>query len=250
MNDHLLGCCRRRRISEAKARMTHHFEKIGTCEWNNCNFRFRDKSCDMYSTHVTNHLLRMKSHRCLWASCIGIFNHARDLARHLSEAHDVPNERTLPTKHHYCYEHDVWCDSLDIWRQHILLEHFPHLNDYCGLLRIGGVVVIAAQCLFCLGDSQRLIEDRFAQFHDVNVLHQHMKTHLTKIQNFPLECPHPRCQERCTSAAAFWDHAISVHGVPPFGPPGVTKKRKAPEDLDEEVADNPISKRKALSTLG
>jgi hypothetical protein len=178
MNDYLLACTRRQRIAQAKLCMKQHFETLDSCAWDNCNYRFRDKSIDAYTTYIDNHLKRMRLHYCLWSFCGRAFTSAQKLARHVSEAYDVPNAGTIPTKHYYCYEYDTWCLSQDLWRQHILLDHFPHLNDYCGLLRIGGVVLIPALCLFCLGDGNRTLVDRFAQFPDVNKLHLHMKLHL------------------------------------------------------------------------
>jgi hypothetical protein len=41
-----------------------------------------------------------------------------------------------------------------------------------------------------------------------------------------------------------------VHSMLLFRPLGVTKKRKAKEDINKEVTNNLISKRKALYTLG
>lgn len=104
------------------------------------------------------------------------------------------------------------------------------MNDYCGLIKDGGVVVVAAHCLFCIGADAPLAV-RFAQFSDVFVLHKHMKEHLATVCT-PVVCPHPLCKEHLDSETEFWDHATTVHGVPPFGPRRVTGKRKAPKDSD------------------
>jgi hypothetical protein len=182
----------------------------------------------------------MESHQCLWKGCKQIFENTSQLAHHVSETHHVPNERTLPTRMHYCYEHDLWCASDEIWAQHIRLSHFPKLNDYCGLIRCGGVVVIAAHCLICLGDKDVSIAVRFTQFSDANMLHQHMKAHLAQLQGPVTNCPHPRCNDLLDSENAFWEHAISVHSVPPFGPSKVISKRKTRDiDSDNNLACDP-----------
>jgi hypothetical protein len=54
---------------------------------------------------------------------------------------------------HYCFEHDGWYRSDQQWVQHLELYHLPEINNYCGLIRLDGVVVVAAHCLLCLADS-------------------------------------------------------------------------------------------------
>jgi hypothetical protein len=61
-----------------------------------------------------------------------------------------------------------------------------------------------------------------------------MKSYLDKISTLGIICPHSRCKESLLSKDAFWDHAILVHGVPLFGPAGVTKKRKGTADQGDE----------------
>jgi hypothetical protein len=122
---------------------------------------------------------------------------------------------TTLTKMHYCYEHDVWCRSDQIWDAHLQRKHLEPLNDYC---------VVAAHCMFCLGADASLAV-RFAQFSDVFQLHKHMKEHLTGGHATTIR-PHPLCIDELSSESDFWDHATTIHGNPPFGPRRVTVKRK------------------------
>ena len=92
--------------------------------------------------------------------------------------------------------------------------------------------MVAAYCLFCLGDTKPL-SVRFAQYHDVFDLHKHMKGHLAN-SGTPKACPHPICKDTLDSESDFWDHATSVHGIPPFGPRRITGKRKRTEDGDND----------------
>ena len=65
-----------------------------------------------------------------------------------------------------------------------------------------------------------------------------MKKHMD-TEGIPVLCPHPQCSDALSSDADFWSHAISIHGVPPFGARRTTNKRKATEisndtlDLDD-----------------
>lgn len=224
IHSHLLQCARQRRVNREREHMTAQFSKIHTCLWNDCYYRFNGKTCGSYSLHVTQHLQQSRLHQCLWADCDRVLESHEDLAYHVSEEHRVPNEWTTLTKMHYCYEHDVWCRSDQIWDAHLQRKHLEPLNDYCGLIKECGVVVVAAHCMFCLGADAPLAV-RFAQFSDVFQLHKHMKEHLTEGHTTTI-CPHPLCTDELSSESDFWDHATTVHGIPPFGPRRVTVKRK------------------------
>ena len=119
---HLLQCARQRRVKKERAHMTAQFSLIHTCLWNDCYYRFDNKTCGSYSLHVTNHLQQSGSHQCLCDGCYKMFDSYEDLAYHVSEKHRVPNEWTTLTKMHYCYEHDVWCRSDQMWNTHLQAE--------------------------------------------------------------------------------------------------------------------------------
>jgi hypothetical protein len=102
------------------------------------------------------------------------------------------------------------------------------MNDFCGLICQAGVVVVAAHCLFCLGDQNLPVTTRFTQFHDTFTLHKHMKEHIAGQRGPLLVCPlYPRCKDTFDSEHGFWEHAESVHGTPPFGHCRERGKRKA-----------------------
>jgi hypothetical protein len=227
MHSHLLQCARKRRIKREREKIQTCFENIDTCLWNDCYHRFNRRSCGSYSLHVDEHLKEMEAHQCLWDQCAQSFGDYKDLAAHISIEHGVPNEWTIPTKMHYCYEHNVWCHSERMWNEHLQRRHLELLNSYCGIIEERGVVVVAAHCLFCLGGYKPL-SVRFTQFPDVFRLHKHMKEHIGR-NGIPTVCPHPQCDDVVGSSAGFWSHAISVHGVPPFGACNTTRKRKAAE---------------------
>ncbi|KAF2626154.1 hypothetical protein BU25DRAFT_102344 [Macroventuria anomochaeta] len=212
--------------------MMDQFVSIRTCRWNDCYYQFTQakRTCGSYLKHITDHLEANKAHQCLWNDCNQILESQEELATHISEEHDIPNSWTTHTSMHYCYEHDVWCHSNQMWDAHLHFQHLQRLNDFCGLLKERGVVVVAAHCLFCLGDTKPL-SVRFAQYHDVFDLHKHMTGHLAK-SGTPKACPHPICKDTLGSESDFWDHATSVHGIPSFGPRRITGKRKRPEDGD------------------
>ena len=143
---------------------------------------------------------------------------------------------------HYCYEHDVWCHSNLMWEAHLRFQHLRHINDFCGLLRKHGMIVVAAHCLLCFGDTKPL-SVRFTQYPDVFDLHKHMKDHLARSST-PKVCPHPLFKDTFDSESDFWDHATSVHGVPPCGLCRITGKRKSPEDSVNEGGGNAKFKRR------
>lgn len=62
-----------------------------------------------------------------------------------------------------------------------------------------------------------------------------MKTHITQLIALPTVCPHPLCETRIESEGHFWEHANSAHGIPPFGPQRINRKRKSPEKGQENA---------------
>ncbi|KAF1840091.1 uncharacterized protein K460DRAFT_371308 [Cucurbitaria berberidis CBS 394.84] len=241
MHGHLLQCARQRRINEERERMAGQFALSRTCLWNDCDYRFEGKPCEMYVRHVARHLDQMRSHQCLWAGCCKSFERSRDLAHHISKEHRVPNEWTMPTRMHYCYEHGLWCQSDEVWDAHLQKEHFDVLDRFCGLIKDGGVVGVAAHCLCCLG-ADKPLPVRFAQFTDIDVLHRHIKSHLERF-GVPNMCPHPLCEDALNSESDFWSHANVIHGVTPFGPRRT--KRKTP-DSDSSEMDQRLNKRSVV----
>jgi hypothetical protein len=120
-----------------------------------------------------------------------------------------------------------------MWDAHLKSKHLLSMNDFCGIIRQCSVIVVAAYCLFCIGNVEASLSIRFEQFHDVYVLHEHMKSHLREAV-YPLDCPHPLCGDNFDTEELFWKHAISVHGTPPFATPKTTGKRKSPSDDGED----------------
>ncbi|KAJ4991581.1 hypothetical protein SVAN01_02962 [Stagonosporopsis vannaccii] len=215
--------------------MLQQFRQHPACLWNNCSHRFTGKSSRLHVSHVTDHLRRNPSRQCLWKGCYVVMNHLNGLSYHVSTAHGIPTEHTTHTFMQYCYEHNLWAKSERVWTAHLEHHHLKPLNDYCGLIRRGGVVVVAAHCLFCLGNEEKTLHDRFAQYPDTYDLHKHMKTHITQLIALPTVCPHPLCETRNESEAHFWEHANSAHGIPPFGPQRINRKRKSPEKGQENA---------------
>jgi hypothetical protein len=213
--------------------MITQFNQVAICQWHCCSFRFRGRTCGHNSLHVTGHLQRMKARQCLWNACLEVFESYEKLAYHVSAKHSVPNDWTMLTKMHYCYEHDFWCCSEQQWVQHIRHDHFLHLNEFCGLIRQAGVVVIAAHCLLCLGDILLPMATRFAQFPDLAVLQKHMKQHLSQLSSPLTSCPHPRDSDLLASESAFWEHANSVHGSPALESDNGLGKRKTVDGKEE-----------------
>ena len=107
------------------------------------------------------------------------------------------------------------------------MEHLRALNNYCGLIKECGVVVVAAHCMFCLRANAPLAE-RFAQFSDVFTLHEHIKDHLAR-EHAPKVGPHLLCEDELTLESEFWKHVTEVHGIPPSGPRRITRKLKTPD---------------------
>jgi hypothetical protein len=238
MHSHLLQCARRRRQKKQRERMMNQLVSVKTCLWNGCHYRFTPtgRTCGSYLAHITNHLKTNQAHQCLWNACYQGFKSFQELATHVSQEHQVPNEWTSHSSMHYCYEHDVWCHSNLMWDAHLHYQHLPRLNDFCGLIKECGVVVVAAHCLLCLGETQPL-SVQFTQYHDIFDLHKHMTDHLAR--GIPESCPHPKCGDPLTSELDFWNHATSVHGVPPFGSRRVTRKRDTLEDGSVQLAKKP-----------
>lgn len=236
MNNHLLQCSRHARIKRQSGLMVTHFQvEVQVCRWNDCGYRFRSRSAGTYSAHVTEHLRKNVLHQCLWEACGHNASTHQSLSHHVSTAHGVPNDWTMPTKSHYCYEHGYWYMSDMMWSQHLQRDHLERMNGYCGIVRRHGLVIVAAHCLFCLGDNKADLQTRFHQFHDVYVLHKHMKQHL-ESDGPPAGCPHPQCHDKLGSNEAFWRHANEVHGTPPYDLVKVNRKRSLEEDPIDDTS--------------
>ena len=181
--------------------------------------------------HITDHLEANRAHQCFWNDYNQIVESQEELATHISKEQGIRIDWNTHTSIHYFYEHDVWCNSNRIWDAHLHFQHLQRLNEFCGLLKERGVGVVAAHCLFCLGDT-KLFSVRFAQYHDVFDLHKNMKGHLEKSGTLKA-CPHPICKDILDLESHFWDHATSVHGIPPFGLCRITGICKRTEDGDD-----------------
>jgi hypothetical protein len=235
MNNHLLKCARRKRLEDAEAHMLRQFREHPVCLWNDCCHRFTGRNSRSYVAHITDHLRQNISRQCLWNGCHIVMDSLEGLSYHVSSEHRVPTEHTTHTFMQYCYEHNIWVKSERGWTSHLEHAHLKPLNDYCGLIRRGGVVVVAAYCLFCLGNVKDTLHSRFTQYHDIFDLHKHMRTHNAELNALPAVCPHPLCEDQLESEAGFWEHANSVHGVAPFGPRRIDRKRKTPEGGHEDT---------------
>ena len=62
---------------------------------------------------------------------------------------------------------------------------------------------------------------------DIFDLHKHMRSHVVGMSNHSNVCPHPVCETICLTDDEFWKHAVSVHGIAPFGPCKGTGNQKA-----------------------
>ncbi|EOA89662.1 uncharacterized protein SETTUDRAFT_104713 [Exserohilum turcica Et28A] len=96
----------------------------------------------------------------------------------------------------------------------------------------GAETIVSGCCSFCEKNLDGLL-DRFLQFSDVCVLHRHMKAHLVDAV-YPLECPHTSCSTSLHTENLFWEHAVSVHGIPPLHAAQITGKRKSPCEDDPQ----------------
>lgn len=233
MNLHLLRCADQRRRREANDFMSSRFAYVHWCHWNDCLFAFKNKKHETCLRHVTRHIAENKSHQCMWGRCHESFDSHEALAYHLSKKHSVPTEWTTLTNVRYCFEHNRWYRGNHVWDVHLRKTHLPELNDFCGLIRQGGAILVAAHCLFCIGNTTASLLDRFLQFSDVCVLHRHMKAHLVDAV-YPLECPHTSCSTSLHTENLFWEHAVSVHGIPPLHAAQITGKRKSPCEDDPQ----------------
>lgn len=69
------------------------------------------------------------------------------------------------------------------------------------------------QCVFCLGNSALLLEDRTKTFRDRDGLKRHFeRKHLRHCpDDEPLDCPHPNCDLKLFNKAHLRNHAAKIH---------------------------------------
>ncbi|KAF2201611.1 hypothetical protein GQ43DRAFT_29688 [Delitschia confertaspora ATCC 74209] len=204
MNNHLLQYQRKRLKEMSRQEIKNHFERyLATCRWNGCGYRFKLMTAGSYSLHVSRHAEANQIHQCLWNRCSYIAQDLKALSTHLSEAHSVPTEWTIPTRYHFCFEHATWVFSDRVWEDHLEKLHLNTISDYCGIIKQHGLVIVAASCPFCIGNLESSPHIWAAQFDDVFGLHKHIKEHLVTL-DFPLsQCPHPLCSDSLENDQAF-----------------------------------------------
>lgn len=212
--------------------MTSLFAKTRLCRWNDCHYRF-EGNAEKCSRHVTNHLVGIESSQCLWVRCRESYDSHEALSCHVTEKHGAPDAWTKLTDIRYCFEHNLWCCSTVQWEKHLERSHLPQLSDFCGLIRKNGAILVAGNCLFCIGNTEECLTSRFWQFFDAHSLRRHVENHL-KNALYPFKCPHPSCSTDLHTADLFWKHAVSVHGIPPLHGTKITGKRKSPCEDDPQ----------------
>ncbi|THX79856.1 hypothetical protein D6D05_04782 [Aureobasidium pullulans] len=162
--------------------------------------------------------LHIKSSRdsvCWWNECKFSANSKTALATHLLDRHSLFSAVTLPTDVNFCYECGEWVESKTSWDSHCEahMSKLSSLGPFCGQIVRNGVVIVAAKCVFCLGKIGTGFSRRFHQFADCYALHAHIDSHLSKVKDWPLVCPHPYCDYLSMHVEGFWLHLVQSHGI-------------------------------------
>lgn len=129
--------------------------------------------------------------------------------------HLLACECEAETKTHFCFSCSTYFDEGPDWESHCD-SHILREDFFCGLVKRRGIILQAALCPFCIGNTTLPSSARLRQFTDPGTFIHHLEDHLSQL-NFTqaAECPHPLCSESCSTAENFWQHITVIHGVWP-----------------------------------
>lgn len=216
-NQHLLRCARRRIAKQAGEKFASHVKReLRQCCWGSCSQSLERFNAVTIAQHMTDHVGRLRVHRCLWKRCGSLFANDAELSAHLDVVHHVPCISTARNAALFCHECSLWIHSKMLWEMHCN-DHLSRLTRFCGIIRRFGLVVVAAHCPFCVGAAKREPSTRWHQFDDVHKLHKHIRQHLIPLSG-ALRCPHPLCPGEAASPDQLFFHFQTNHGMPPPQP--------------------------------
>ncbi|OCL09614.1 hypothetical protein AOQ84DRAFT_250357, partial [Glonium stellatum] len=113
----------------------------------------------------------------------------------------------------FCFTCVKWVKGGREWENHCS-EHLWNLDDpFCGYVTRRGLVVAAARCPFCLGDTAITPSRRFNQFIDPHTYHNHIDMHIKRMFDRNIRCPFPLCDDRFRSKDDFKEHLRHCHGM-------------------------------------
>ncbi|TIA51048.1 hypothetical protein D6C77_08997 [Aureobasidium pullulans] len=222
-NRHLLACMQNILKSEAGRKVSdltpplESIDKSGkaACRWSCCTYSFGSSKASGIADHVTQHIKSSRDSVCWWNECKFSANSKTALATHLLDCHSLFSAVTLPTDVNFCYECGEWVESKTSWDSHCEahMSKLSSLGPFCGQIVRYGVVIVVAKCVFCLGKIGTGFSRRFHQFADCYALHAHIDSHLSKVKDWPLVCPHPYCDYLSVHVEGFWLHLVQSHGI-------------------------------------
>lgn len=218
-NRHLLACAKAEMVENSKRGLRNSFEtnNPGACQWSCCSHSFGSSKAPGIARHLTEHVKKSRDITCWWQGCQFSADSQSALETHLLQQHGLYCTSTLPTEINYCYECGLWVESRATWDLHCdaHLCSLSSMGSFCGQITRHGLIVVAAKCIFCLGQSESLPSKRFHQYADCCDLHRHVQRHLAQVTEWLLQCPHPYCNCSIAHEENFWLHLTEIHGIEP-----------------------------------
>ncbi|THV66362.1 hypothetical protein D6D28_08415 [Aureobasidium pullulans] len=240
-NRHLLACLKSNLANQGEEEMLNSsaIKDLTACKWSCCSHSFKTSKLTGISEHLDGHVSKSQGAKCWWEECQVHAGDQSALEAHLLQQHGLPCASTLPTKVHYCYECSVWERTRASWESHcdVHLSCLHSMGPFCGQIVRHGLIVVAAKCVFCLGQLESSPDERFHQFADCFALHSHISNkHLTHVVDWPMECPHPYCSHSTSCEDDFWLHLTRHHGIEPRN--DRSKHTECTESLEPELVSN------------
>lgn len=216
-NRHLLNCLKIELVKQAQRKVSH-CPKMTThvaCQWSCCSHSSRSSKGSGIADHLTRHVDGSRDSICWWEDCESSVDSKSALAVHLLDRHGLYCSLTLPSHVNYCYECGVWVERRASWDSHcnMHLSSLSSMGPYCGQIARHGLIVVAAKCVFCLGELESSPSERYHQYTDFCDLHRHINRHLEPITGWPLQYPHPYCSHSASYEDDFWLHLTNHHGI-------------------------------------
>ena len=160
----------------------------------------------------------------------------QDAQDHIHNCRRLKFQQSLPVpaKVEFCLSCSEFFSTGESWEQHCAF-HLAEVPFRCGPVMYGGQLVVPGLCPFHLGCEARPSK-RWVQWRSEARYREHVDQHISEMEVWPCECPHPLCHvDRQTffSAADLRAH-LHKHGMPVGGArtPRVLK-RTAPAPCEQ-----------------
>lgn len=144
----------------------------------------------------------------------------------------------------FCFLCYRWFRDACEWEAHCS-RHLLSMNSiWCGVQRYCHTVIGPGTCPFCLSDEQMSASKRLQTWTRHYLLIKHVNSHIAKICNPEIQCPHPLCHKQLNSTDLFRQHLSNIHGLTTSQKEAFDAQRSADTKNNDLPSDDNARRRK------